>query len=196
MKRLLDIALAVNGLVLFSPLILAIALWIKLDSKGPVFYRGVRVGRWGKHFLMYKFRTMVVNAEQVGGPDTASDDPRITRSGRVLRKYKFDELPQLINVLTGDMSFVGPRPEVQERINLYSEEEKAILTLRPGITDYASITFSNEGEILAGSEDPSQAYLEKIQPEKIKLGLKYVRNHSFWEDMKILAKTVGVPFKR
>ena len=194
-KRLFDIIGAVVGLVILSPILAVLATWIKLDSEGPVFYRGIRVGRGERPFPIYKFRTMVVDAEQVGGPDTAEDDPRITGSGTFLRKYKLDELPQLINVLTGEMSFVGPRPEVQERIALYSEEEKAILSVRPGITDYASIEFSNEGEILAGSDDPAKAYLEKIKPEKVRLGLEYVNSRSLWVDLRILARTAIVIFK-
>lgn len=189
LKRLFDIGVSFMALVLLSPLLLAIAIWIKMNSSGPIFYRGVRVGRYGIPFRIYKFRTMVVNAEKVGGPSTPEDDPRITRVGGFLRKYKLDELPQLINVLIGQMSLVGPRPEVQQEVALYTEEEKALLNVRPGITDYASIKFHNEGEILQGSEDPHQAYREKIRPEKISLGLKYVRNHSLWADIKILADT-------
>ena len=188
-KRLFDITFATLGLAATFPLFALLALWIKLDSPGPVFYRGIRVGRGGKYFRMYKFRTMVVNADKIGGPSTSDDDPRVTRVGRSLRKYKLDELPELNNVLRGDMSFVGPRPEVPQEVELYSEEEKALLTVRPGITDYASIKFNNEGEILAGSQDPHQAYREKIRPGKIELGLEYVRNHSFLVDLKVLGMT-------
>ena len=133
---------------------------------------------------------MVVNAEKLGGPSTADDDPRITKIGRFLRKYKLDELPQLINVLKGEMSVVGPRPEVPMEVETYNNEEKIILTVKPGITDYASLTFHNEGEILKGSSDPHQTYREKIRPEKLRLGLKYVDNQSFWVDMNIIIQTL------
>lgn len=133
---------------------------------GPVFYRGVRVGRNGKLFRIYKFRTMVVNAEKIGGSSTADDDPRITRIGKFIRKHKLDELPQLINVLKGEMSFVGPRPEVQHYVNMYTAEEKAMLSVKPGITDWASLWNSDEGAILAGSPDPEKTYMEEIRPEK------------------------------
>jgi lipopolysaccharide/colanic/teichoic acid biosynthesis glycosyltransferase len=168
-----------------------VALLIKRGDGGPVFYRGLRVGRWGRPFRIYKFRTMVLNAEKIGGPSTSDDDPRITRVGRFLRKYKLDELPQLINVLKGEMSFVGPRPEVQLEVDLYTEGEEALLNVRPGITDYASIRFHDEGEILRGSPDPHEAYRRLIRPEKIKLGLEYVRNHSLWVDLRIMVETFG-----
>lgn len=190
-KRLLDICSSLVALVIFSPLFFVISVLIKLDSEGPVFYRGVRVGRYGKAFRMYKFRTMVVNAEKIGGPSTADDDPRITRIGKLLRKYKLDELPQLINVLRGEMSLVGPRPEVPLYVEMFTEDEKAILSVRPGMTDWASIWDSDEGALLAGSEDPEKVYMEKVRPEKIRLQLEYVRNHSLWTDLKILAMTAS-----
>ena len=189
-KRIFDIIASATGLVIFSPLMLVIAYLIKREDGGPVFYRGVRVGRYGKPFRIYKFRTMVVNAEKVGGPSTADDDPRITRIGKVLRKYKLDELPQLINVLKGEMSIVGPRPEVQFYVDMFTEEEKAILSVRPGITDWASLWNPDEGAILAGSPDPEKTYMEKIRPTKIKLQLKYVKERSFWVDLKIIALTI------
>jgi lipopolysaccharide/colanic/teichoic acid biosynthesis glycosyltransferase len=166
------------------------AIVIKLDSKGPVFYRGKRTGRYGKSFRIYKFRTMVVNAEKLGGPSTTNNDPRITKTGQLLRKYKLDELPQFINVLKGEMSFVGPRPEVQHYVEMFTEEEKDILNVRPGITDWASLWNPDEGAILAGSLDPEKAYMEKIRPQKIKLQLKYVREQSFWSDLKIIFLTL------
>jgi lipopolysaccharide/colanic/teichoic acid biosynthesis glycosyltransferase len=166
------------------------AIVIKLDSKGPVFYRGKRTGRYGKPFRIYKFRTMVVNAEKLGGPSTTNNDPRITKTGQLLRKYKLDELPQFINVLKGEMSFVGPRPEVQHYVEMFTEEEKDILNVRPGITDWASLWNPDEGAILAGSLDPEKAYMEKIRPQKIKLQLKYVREQSFWSDLKIIFLTL------
>ncbi len=191
LKRLFDITVSFVGLVVLSLLFLGIAILIKLDSKGPVFYKGVRVGRFREPFRMYKFRTMVVEAEKLGGLDTPADDPRITRVGEFLRsRYQLDELPQLINILKGGMSFVGPRPEVPERVALYSEEEKAVLSVRPGLTDYASIWNPNEGEILRGSQDPEKDYMEKIRPEKIRLQLEYVRNHSFWIDIRIILQTL------
>jgi len=190
-KRLFDVVFSFVGLAVLSPLILLVAVLIKLDSPGPVFYRGVRVGRGGEPFRMFKFRTMVVNADKIGGPSTADDDPRITRVGRFLRKLKLDEVPQLINVLKGDMSLVGPRPEVQHYVDMFTEEERAILSVRPGITDWASLWNSDEGAILAGAEDPEQAYMELIRPTKLRLQLKYVRERSFGVDLRILMKTLG-----
>ena len=188
-KRVLDVLVAAVGLVFVGPLLTLIALIIKLSSRGPVFYRGMRVGLDGRLFAMMKFRTMVVNAESLGGSATAADDPRITNIGKLLRRYKLDELPQLLNVLTGDMSLVGPRPEVQKYVNLYSPEEKTILTVRPGITDWASIWNSNEAAVLEGSRDPEKTYEELIRPTKLALQLLYVRKHSFFMDLKILFHT-------
>jgi len=196
LKRLLDIIFSSLCLITISPILFLIAIIIRLDSKGPVCYRGKRVGRSGKSFRIYKFRTMVVNAEKLGGPSTADDDPRITKIGRLLRKYKLDELPQLINVLKGEMSFVGPRPEVQTYIDMFNEEEKAILNVRPGITDWASLWNPDEGAILAGSPDPEKTYMEKIRPEKIKLQMKYVKDHSFLVDLKIVLLTIKTVFRR
>ncbi|HQU32178.1 MAG TPA: sugar transferase [Candidatus Brocadia sapporoensis] len=180
LKRLFDIVFSLLGLMLVFPILLVLAIWIKREDGGPVFYRGVRVGRNGKLFRIYKFRTMVVNAEKIGGSSTADDDPRITRIGKFIRKHKLDELPQLINVLKGEMSFVGPRPEVQHYVNMYTAEEKAMLSVKPGITDWASLWNSDEGAILAGSPDPEKTYMEEIRPEKIRLQLKYVKERSFW----------------
>jgi lipopolysaccharide/colanic/teichoic acid biosynthesis glycosyltransferase len=164
---------------------------IKLEDDGPIFYRGIRVGRYGKQFKIFKFRTMVVNAEQIGGPSTAADDSRITRIGKSIRKYKLDEVPQLINVFKGEMSLVGPRPEVQHYVDMFTGEEKAILTLRPGITDWASLWNPDEGSILSGSPDPERTYMEKIRPTKLKLQLKYVRERSFFVDLIIILRTVA-----
>ena len=191
LKRLFDITFSFLALLVLLPLFVFIALLIKLDSEGPVFYRGLRVGRLGNTFRIYKFRTMVVGAEKLGGPSTADDDPRITKIGRFLRKYKLDEWPQLIHVLKGEMSLVGPRPEVQQEVALYTEEEKVLLNVSPGMTDYASIQFHNEGEILRGSPDPHKAYREKIRPDKVKLGLEYVHNHSLWIDFKVIVQTLN-----
>jgi len=190
MKRLFDIFFSGLGLIFLTPLLLVIAVQIKVYDRGPLFYRGQRVGRNGKIFRIYKFRTMVVNAENIGGPSTSDDDPRITPIGRRMRKYKLDELPQLINVLKGEMSFVGPRPEVKVYTDMFTAEEKAILTVRPGITDWASLWNPDEGAVLAGSPDPEKTYLEKIRPEKIRLQLRYVRERTFFKDLKIILLTL------
>ena len=179
-----------------SPAILAIWARIKLDRDGPAIYAGRRVGLGGRDFRMYKFRTMVTNADRVGGPSTPDDDPRLTRTGRFLRRYKLDELPQLVNVLKGDMSFVGPRPQVPEEVAGYSPEERELLSVRPGITDWSSLRFHNEGEILAGHSDPDKAYAELIRPEKMRLGLEYVRRGTFRDDMGILVKTALLPLRK
>ena len=190
-KRLFDITFSAICIVILSPFMLIIAILIKKEGRGPVLYRGLRVGRDGNLFRMLKFRTMVVDAEKIGGPSTSDDDPRVTKTGNLLRKYKLDELPQLINVLKGEMSFVGPRPEVPMEVKTYNDKEKRILTVKPGITDFASLTFHNEGEILKGSKDPHQAYREIIRPEKLRLGLKYVDDQSFQVDMKIIIQTLS-----
>ncbi|WP_153556600.1 sugar transferase [Roseimaritima sediminicola] len=188
-KRSFDIVLSLTALsVAWLPMAI-IAATIKLTSPGPVLYCGSRVGRFGKDFRIFKFRSMVVDAEALGGSSTSNGDCRITPVGRFLRKYKLDELPQLFNVLFGQMSFVGPRPEVREYVDLYSAEEQAILNLRPGITDWASIWNSDEGSILAAFADPDQAYLDVIRPTKLKLQLLYGRNAGVWEDVKVIVST-------
>jgi len=189
-KRFFDIAAATLGLVFLSPFLLWIAWLIRREDGGPVFYRGVRVGLRGKLFRIFKFRTMVVDAEKMGASSTSDDDLRITWIGKFLRKYKLDELPQLINVLTGGMSIVGPRPEVQRYTDMYTQEEKAILTVRPGITDWASIWNADEGAALTGMADPEKAYEELIRPTKLKLQLKYVNEQSFLTDLKIILLTL------
>ena len=194
-KRTFDTAVAAIGLVVLSPVLGFIALRIKTSSPGPILYRGKRVGLNGETFDMLKFRTMVIDADQIGGSSTPEDDPRVTPVGKMLRRYKLDELPQLINVLKGDMSFVGPRPQVQWAVDLYTPEEREILEVRPGITDEASLRFSNEAEILKGSKDPDKDYIEKIHPEKMRLSLEYVRNRSFSGDLSIIARTAGTIFK-
>ena len=191
LKRLFDISCSVFALIVLSPVLLISAYLIRREDGGPIFYRGVRVGRYGRPFKIYKFRTMVRNAEEMGGPSTADDDPRITRIGKFIRKYKLDELPQLINVFKGEMSLVGPRPEVQHYVNMFTEEEKAILTLRPGITDWASLWNPDEGRILSGSFDPERTYMEKIRPTKIRLQLKYVRERSLMVDLGIILRTIA-----
>jgi len=188
-KRLFDVILAAAALAVVSPLLALIAVMAKLSSPGPMLYRGRRVGLHGRPFAMLKFRTMVVNAESLGGSATAADDPRLTGLGKFLRRYKLDEVPQLLNVLFGDMSLVGPRPEVQKYVDLYSPEENEILTVCPGITDWASIWNSNEAAVLEGSRDPEKTYEELIRPTKLTLQLLYVRNHSLRIDLKILFHT-------
>ena len=189
-KRLMDIILASVAIIILTPVYYAVGLWIKLGSPGPIFYRGTRIGRGGRPFRIFKFRTMVANADQVGGPSTSADDPRVTRAGRVIRRFNLDELPQFINVLRGEMSIVGPRPEVPEYVAMFNEEEKAILSVRPGITDWATVWIRDEGKILEGAEDPEAAYMEKIWPEKHRLELQYVRERSLWVDAKIMAITL------
>ena len=189
LKRSFDLAVSSIAIIAASPLLVLISIWIRLDSPGPVFYRGARVGLHGKPFRIYKFRSMVINADRIGGPSTAGDDPRITRAGKLVRKYKLDELPQFINVLKGEMSLVGPRPEVQVYVDMYTEDEKVILDMRPGITDWASLWNPDEGAILAGSPDPEKTFMEVIRPEKIRLQLRYARERSFWVDIKILMAT-------
>lgn len=191
MKRALDLILSTFGLVLLAPALVVLALMVKLETPGPAFYRGVRAGRFGKPFRIFKFRTMVEDAERLGGASTPEDDPRVTRVGRFLRKYKLDELPQILNVITGEMSLVGPRPQVPWAVELYTQNERAVLDVRPGITDYASVRFRNEGEILRGSANPDKDYFEKIHPEKMQLSLEYIRKQSLWLDCQILAKTLG-----
>jgi len=182
------------GLLVFSPLIAIVAVAIKFDTRGPVFYRGNRVGRFGKSFRIYKFRSMVEKAETLGASTTNSSDVRVTPVGRYIRKYKLDELSQLINVLKGDMSIVGPRPQVEWAVDLFSEEEKQVLRLRPGLTDWASIRFNNEEKIIeeSGYSNADDAYMKLIHPDKMRLQLKYLNERSFLTDMKIIFDTVRV----
>jgi len=196
LKRAFDILASAAGLIVLSPLFLAIAVWIKLDSRGPVFYRGWRAGRGGRPFRIVKFRSMVTEADRRGGPTTSDDDPRLTRSGRFIRRLKLDEFSQLVNVLLGQMSLVGPRPEVVDKVQCYSGEERRVLAVRPGITDWASIWNSDEGAVLAGAPDPDQAYEKVIRPTKLKLQLDYCRNRSFLVDLKIILFTLIKIFRR
>jgi lipopolysaccharide/colanic/teichoic acid biosynthesis glycosyltransferase len=196
-KRCLDIAASIIALIVSAPLLFTISVLIKVDSEGPIFYCGERVGRFGKPFKILKFRTMVVNAEKLGPSSTKEDDPRIRKIGMLLRELKLDELPQIFNILMGDMSLVGPRPQVLWAVETYSEEErKIILSVRPGITDYASIKFCNEGAILKGSADPDRDYMEKIHPEKTRLAMQYVKDRSFKIDLKILYETLLTLIKK
>lgn len=189
-KRLFDLTLASTGLIILSPVIFLISFLIKKHDGGPVFYRGERTGLHGKMFHIYKFRSMIVDAEKTGVSSTAEEDSRITPIGKFLRKTKLDELPQLINVVKGEMSLVGPRPEVKKFTDLYTGEEKNLLNLRPGITDYASLWDINEAEVLRDSKNPDKDYLEKIRPEKIRLQLRYYKEKSLLTDIKIILLTV------
>lgn len=189
MKRLFDIVASGLGIIVLSPLFLILAFWIVLDSKGPVFYRQNRVGRFNKDFRMLKFRSMAEGSDKGSLVTIGTRDSRITRAGYFLRKSKLDELPQLFNVLVGDMSLVGPRPEVRHYVNYWTPEQMHVLDIRPGITDPASIKFRNESELLEQVEDPEKYYIEEIMQEKIKLYLDYVDNHSLWGDLGIIFKT-------
>lgn len=189
-KRFFDIVVSLIGFLITLPMVAVLAILVKASSPGPVFYLSKRMGRGGKPFTFYKFRSMVVNADKIGGPSTSADDARLTKIGKMLRKYKLDELPQFVNILRGDMSFVGPRPEVVAEFATYDPRVRdMILSVRPGLTDLASIAGLHEEEILAGAKDPHQTYREKIQPQKIKLQLEYIQKQSFWLDIIILVKT-------
>ncbi|MGR5372463.1 sugar transferase [Photobacterium damselae] len=191
MKRFFDFICSFLGLIILSPIIILIIVWIKCDSDGPVFFLQQRVGLNGKLFNIFKFRTMIPDAEKKGLKVTVGIDPRITKSGHFLRKTKLDELPQLLNVFLGQMSIVGPRPEVPEFMNEYSTNIRSkILSVRPGITDLASIEFTNEAEILAGSLEPKRKYIDDIMPIKAKYYLDYVDNHNFFNDIKIIILTL------
>lgn len=192
MKRLFDVIASGLGLVVLSPLFLVLAIWIKLDSKGPVFYRQVRVGRNNKDFRIFKFRSMRVGADKGTLVTIGGRDPRVTRSGYWIRKFKLDELPQLINVFIGDMSLVGPRPEVRHYVDYWTPEQMRVLDVRPGITDPASIKFRNENELMEKAEDPEKYYIEVIMQEKIKLYLEYVEKHNFFYDIALIFKTFWV----
>lgn len=193
-KRIVDITLALVGLTVCLPIFIVISVCIKLDDGGPVFFMQERVGRGGKLFNIVKFRTMRLNADRVGPAITIGADPRITRVGSWLRKTKLDELPQLWNVLVGQMSFVGPRPEVPQYVRYYNSEQRKVLNLVPGITDPASIKYRNESEILAQSQDPIRTYVEQIMPDKIKINLQYARTATIWTDLKLIVVTVLVAF--
>ena len=192
MKRLFDVVASGVGLLLLSPLFLLVAIWIKLDSPGPVFYRQVRVGQYNQDFRIFKFRSMRVGADKGSLVTIGGRDPRITRSGYFIRKYKLDELPQLINVFIGDMSLVGPRPEVRHYVDYWTKEQLRVLDVRPGITDPASIKFRNENELLEKAEDAEKYYIEVIMQEKLRLYLEYVEKHNFWFDIKLIFQTFWV----
>lgn len=192
MKRLFDIVASGCGLIVLSPVFLILAIWIKLDSPGPVFYRQVRVGRGNRDFRIFKFRSMRVGSDKGSLVTIGGHDPRITRSGYFIRKFKLDEFPQLINVFVGDMSLVGPRPEVRHYVDYWTPEQMHVLDVRPGITDPASIKFRNENELMEAASDPEKYYIEVIMQEKIKLYLEYVQHHSFLGDIGLIFKTFWV----
>ena len=194
-KRAMDIVLSACALAVLWPLLLLIALAIWIDDPGPVFYRQVRVGRNGKTFRIFKFRSMVMDADKKGLAITVGRDSRITRVGAVLRKTKLDELAQLLNVILGQMSFVGPRPEVPKYVELYTPYQRQVLLVRPGITDYASIAYRNENDLLAGAEDPEKMYIEQIMPDKIELNMKYLREISPLADIRLILKTIVAVIK-
>lgn len=189
MKRLFDIAASGLGLICLSPLFAAVAIWIKCDSRGPVFYRQTRVGKDGRDFRLFKFRSMRPDSDKLGLITVGGRDPRVTRSGYYIRKYKLDEFPQLINVFLGDMSLVGPRPEVRKYVDMYSPQQLKVLKVRPGITSLASIRYRNENEILAAADDPDKAYVEQVMPDKLAIDLEYVRKANFWTDIKLIFST-------
>ena len=189
MKRLFDIVASGLGLIVLSPLFLVLAIWIKLDSKGPVFYRQVRVGYKNKDFRIFKFSSMRMGADKGSLVTIGGHDPRVTKSGYFIRKFKFDELPQLINVFIGDMSLVGPRPEVRHYVDYWTPEQMHVLDVRPGITDPASIKYRNENELMGLADDPEKFYIEVIMQEKIRLYLEYVESHSFLGDIGLIFKT-------
>lgn len=189
MKRAFDIIASGLGLIVLSPLFAVLAVWIKADSKGPVFYRQVRVGRDNKDFRLFKFRSMRPDSDKLGLITIGCHDPRVTRSGYYIRKYKFDEFPQLINVFKGDMSLVGPRPEVRKYVELYTPEQMRVLSVRPGITSLASIRYRNENDILAASDNPDRCYIEQVMPDKIKIDLEYVDRATLWNDIKLIFST-------
>lgn len=189
MKRIFDIVASGLGLIVLSPLFLVLAIWIKADSRGPVFYRQTRVGRGNRDFRLFKFRSMRIGSDRQGLITVGGHDPRVTRSGYYIRKYKLDELPQLINVFSGDMSLVGPRPEVRKYVELYTPQQLHVLDVRPGITSLASIRYRNENDILAASDDPDRCYIEKVLPDKLKIDLEYVGKASFFYDIKLIFVT-------
>ncbi len=191
MIRFCDIVLSCLGLLLLSPLFVVVAVWIVIDNPGPIFYRQMRVGKDGKDFGLLKFRSMRIGADKESLITIGEHDSRITRAGYYIRKYKLDELPQLWNVLTGDMSLVGPRPEVRRYVDMYTDEQRQVLTVRPGITDYASIEYIDENSLLAQAEDPDRTYIEAILPAKIALNMRYIKHQTLGEYMKIIFLTLA-----
>lgn len=190
MKRLFDITASFFGIIILTPLLIFIGLWVGLSSKGGVFYKQIRVGKNNKDFKLYKFRSMRVNSDKQGLLTVGSKDSRITKAGYFIRKYKIDELPQLFNVLKGDMSFVGPRPEVRRYVDLYSKEQMKVLSVRPGITDPASIKYRNENDILSSASNPEEYYIQHIMPDKLKINIDYINTQTFIKDIKIIFQTI------
>jgi len=193
-KRLFDIVFSLLGIVILSPLLFIITFIILFTSAGGAFYNQVRVGKNGKEFRLFKFRTMRPGADKSGALTVGMKDSRITALGFYLRKYKLDELPQLFNILKGDMSFVGPRPEVPKYVALYDSNQRAVLSVKPGLTDYASIVYSEENKILAASENPEEFYIKKVMPAKLKLNLRYISEMGLATDVKVILKTIGKVF--
>lgn len=191
MKRLLDIFISFIGLLILFPVFLIIAVWLKIDSRGPVFYKQIRVGQYNKDFKLYKFRSMYVESDKKMLITVGYNDSRITKSGYFIRKYKIDEFPQLINVLKGDMSIVGPRPEVRKYVDLYTSEQLKVLSVKPGITDYASLEYIDENVILEGADDPNKMYIEQIMQDKLTLNLKYIEKQSIREYFKLILLTIS-----
>lgn len=191
MKRIFDIIASGLGIACLSPLFLILAIWIKADSRGPVFYRQTRVGRHNRDFRLFKFRSMRPNSDRLGLITIGGHDPRVTRSGYYIRKYKLDELPQLINVFIGDMSLVGPRPEVRKYVDMYTPEQLHVLDVRPGITSLASIRYRNENDILAAADDPDRAYIEQVMPDKLAIDLQYVTRANLLTDIRIIFSTLA-----
>ena len=189
-KRMFDIVFSILGIILVLPLLIIVSILIKLTSDGPIIFKQKRIGQYGKKFDIYKFRTMIKNSESKGAKITIGKDPRITNIGFILRKYKIDELPQLFNILKGEMSFVGPRPEVEKYVEIYKKEYENILKIKPGITDLASIKYSNENDILANKENPENYYINNIMKEKINLNNKYLEKIGIKNDVKIIFKTI------
>lgn len=189
-KRLFDIVSSMAVLFLLAPIFICICFIVRFDSTGPVLYRQKRVGKGNRDFLLYKFRTMVVNAEKSGQLTVGAGDSRITKSGLFLRKYKLDEFPQLINVLNGEMSIVGPRPEVRKYVDLYNENQRSVLNALPGLTDPASIAYINENEILGKAENPEKTYIEEVMPAKLELNLQYIGQQSLKNDLNLIMKTI------
>ncbi len=190
MKRLFDVLASFLVLIITLPFMVGIAILISLDSKGGVFYRQQRIGKGGVPFRLYKFRTMRSDADNKSKITIGDRDPRVTRVGFFIRKYKLDELPQLLNILKGDMSVVGPRPEVEQYVKLYTTEQRKVLSVKPGLTDYASLEYVNESELLSKSSDPHRTYVEEIMPDKLRLNLKYINNQGFLLDIKLILDTI------
>lgn len=191
LKRGFDILFSLIGIVLMSPVFLFIIVWIILDSHGSVFYLQIRVGKGNKDFKIFKFRTMHTDSDKKGLLTVGKKDNRVTHAGYFLRKYKLDELPQLFNVLIGNMSFVGPRPEVRKYVEMYNAEQKRVLTVRPGITDVASIEYINENELLGKSSDPEATYINEVMPVKLRLNLEYIKKKNFFKDIAVIFRTIG-----